>query len=1035
MSDDRLYVEQLRREAERSLTPIAWLERNASGITDADLPRVLWRAVIQAVFPDCATLLADSDALPLAKLADAVEQAIGASRRGQPSTFVKAFRCLAELPTREKSPTAPEWGLIAYGLALRAMIERVLSSGRGFIILSAVDLADDYLNDEIVRRCRAEGGSPSELREATEFAVEFTRNWRRSADLSGGEGPDKLTVAMRTLVEFIAAYSGLFELHDKEAHRDADAEAGGLEGAQDEEDGGEDDTGEGGGEDKDALPRGSRGKGDLVLRASGYLRDYLRGARIDRLGMEAAHPMVVPPRDWEAGRRGGYLTRPRHLCKLHTKNAVVADLRQMIDRQDLPTVFEAVNALQRTAWRINPVVLATCEQVYHLAARDELPEELAVLRRRAARRSGALEAVEAGRVKRIGPVWDAVLGDLCGRAAFHFPYQLDYRGRLYPLASWLSPQGGDLAKGLLEFSLGKPVPPGDALRLLALHGSQLVATSRISGDLGLERGAAPSIADRERWVRMHEEAIIASAQTPLVNTWWSTSAKNKCRWQLLAFCVGWAAARRGEPCHLPVYVDGSCNGLQHMAALIRDRRLANYTNLLPGDRPRDTYAWVREAVEAQIGKAAAEVDNPQRLLAVWLQQHGLLDRDAAKAVVIGFSYGSDRYKDNLKDHLESLEASGDGSKPWWEAIADAGGGIPPKAVPAESRWWRDLFLVLAAIRAEGRIKNARYVAGWDPEEERREKADAPEREKKAMPDVRPKYRLPTGEQLLAWQGALEGTAEAASLGAEFGVALRNFMYDRLAAYMATYFDAAMGERLATPIRLREWLRKSCTTVVKETHLPLAWTSPVELPVVQIRNFNLGEEKREVSETTSFAALEKLLEGRGVEKRIPEFNGRRQVPVQPQPKNSVMSAKQASAFAPNLIHSLDAAHLMLTVCRGRQLGIDAFAAIHDSFGTRAADAPALALALRDSFMRLHREPILARLREWFELLRDPQLPAPVNLSPMQGELLAAWRQNWQANPAFGVPAAAPGEPLGAPPFNGPDDAFDIDEIAESKYIFY
>lgn len=41
--------------------------------------------------------------------------------------------------------------------------------------------------------------------------------------------------------------------------------------------------------------------------------------------------------------------------------------------------------------------------------------------------------------------------------------------------------------------------------------------------------------------------------------------------------------------HLPVHMDGSCNGLQHYAALGRDEAGGKAVNLLPSDKPQDVY--------------------------------------------------------------------------------------------------------------------------------------------------------------------------------------------------------------------------------------------------------------------------------------------------------------------------------------------------------------------------------------------------------------------------------------------------------------
>ena len=71
-----------------------------------------------------------------------------------------------------------------------------------------------------------------------------------------------------------------------------------------------------------------------------------------------------------------------------------------------------------------------------------------------------------------------------------------------------------------------------------------------------------------------------------------------CPWQVLATCMEIAAAVRSpDPTkyisHLPVHQDGSCNGLQHYAALGRDQYGAKQVNLVPADWPQDVYAEVK----------------------------------------------------------------------------------------------------------------------------------------------------------------------------------------------------------------------------------------------------------------------------------------------------------------------------------------------------------------------------------------------------------------------------------------------------------
>jgi DNA-directed RNA polymerase, mitochondrial len=48
--------------------------------------------------------------------------------------------------------------------------------------------------------------------------------------------------------------------------------------------------------------------------------------------------------------------------------------------------------------------------------------------------------------------------------------------------------------------------------------------------------------------------------------------------------------------HFPIHQDGSCNGLQHYAALGRDQKGAEAVNLCPFETPQDVYSGVASLV-------------------------------------------------------------------------------------------------------------------------------------------------------------------------------------------------------------------------------------------------------------------------------------------------------------------------------------------------------------------------------------------------------------------------------------------------------
>ena len=76
---------------------------------------------------------------------------------------------------------------------------------------------------------------------------------------------------------------------------------------------------------------------------------------------------------------------------------------------------------------------------------------------------------------------------------------------------------------------------------------------------------------------------------------------------------------------------------------------------------------------------------------------------------------------------------------------------------------------------------------------------------------------------------------------------------------------------------------------------------------------------------------------------------------------VNAIKQASAFPPNFIHSLDATHMMLTALECRVQGLT-FASVHDSYWTHAATVAKLNTIIRDSFIALHESSILEKLEK-------------------------------------------------------------------------
>ena len=86
------------------------------------------------------------------------------------------------------------------------------------------------------------------------------------------------------------------------------------------------------------------------------------------------------------------------------------------------------------------------------------------------------------------------------------------------------------------------------------------------------------------------EDILDSANFPLTGNRWWMQAEDP--WQTLAACIEIKNALNHPDgpenyvSRLPIHQDGSCNGLQHYAALGRDKLGATYVNVVPGGAPQ-----------------------------------------------------------------------------------------------------------------------------------------------------------------------------------------------------------------------------------------------------------------------------------------------------------------------------------------------------------------------------------------------------------------------------------------------------------------
>lgn len=415
-------------------------------------------------------------------------------------------------------------------------------------------------------------------------------------------------------------------------------------------------------------------------------------------------PMIVPPKPWSAVKDGGYLMLKVDLMRYHGCHTQ----REALHNADSSIVFDGLNALGRVKWRINKRLLDVAQKCWteniplgDIPSRTDLdvPDEpeapvrsetklekgtemydLSVAEFRKYRermlkhnrikqknmvhlhrKIGRTNYIAATRTVSLIVVFAFVAQDLrslrCSVVLkldqaekfkdfdeIYFPYNMDFRGRAYPVPPHLSNVGSDLCRGMLTFAEGKPLGER-GLYWLKVHLANFAGKDKMTFD------------DRANFVDEHMDQVRESANDPFGGErWWM---KLEDPFQGLATCFEIVNAMDSDDpasymCSLPVHMDGSCNGLQHYAALGRDSIGGKAVNLCATEEPQDVYVGVmHEVIRRVTAEADREVDFDSSCLESLSRKqkkalvnnraaklvNGLIDRGVVKRTVMTSVYG------------------------------------------------------------------------------------------------------------------------------------------------------------------------------------------------------------------------------------------------------------------------------------------------------------------------------------------------------------------------------------------------------------
>lgn len=299
-------------------------------------------------------------------------------------------------------------------------------------------------------------------------------------------------------------------------------------------------------------------------------------------------PMVIPPCAWEDGAEGGYVkVRTPFISKPSS------DQQEELKTADLTQIYDGLNALNAVPWQISRPAATLAREIWDggggvgklpkAELEDMPPKPASIESDETARKAWKREAHEihsrnaklrGARIEFLQKL--SIAENLIGESPIWFPHQMCFRSRAYPIPIHLNHHGDDVARSLLLFEEAKPLTEV-GMRWLKIHAANMWGNDKSSFD------------DRVRWADENMDRLIEFGKHPLKTVdEWKTADEP---FQFAAACMGLAFPEE-IGARLPVQVDGSCNGIQHLCAASRDLDGGRHVNLVPGDTPADAYAAV-----------------------------------------------------------------------------------------------------------------------------------------------------------------------------------------------------------------------------------------------------------------------------------------------------------------------------------------------------------------------------------------------------------------------------------------------------------
>jgi DNA-directed RNA polymerase len=312
------------------------------------------------------------------------------------------------------------------------------------------------------------------------------------------------------------------------------------------------------------------------------------------------------------------------------------------DLLDTPHM-RALDKMQQQGWKVNKKIYETLLENYDrftkvYVAEDDSPEEL-LRQTQSESKARDFKAI----MNRASKLRD--------EPEFYQFVECDYRGRVYYSENYFNFQGSDVARGMMLFNKPKRVTE-KGLRWLAIHTAcsynesysidsiPLWTTADYRSHLVAEGLDSISVdkftmEDRRRWTYMNMDKVLDTARD---------SRLHDCEKPIsfLACAYEWEKYHENQDYFysaLPIPIDGSNNGWQHLAAISKDPEAGRLVGLVPVEIQEDFYVKTAKALIDRMPDWFEERDIPMKHIRKGISKRGSMTR--------AYSAGAQKIAENM----------------------------------------------------------------------------------------------------------------------------------------------------------------------------------------------------------------------------------------------------------------------------------------------------------------------------------------------------------------------------------------------------